>query len=74
MFFSFASGAVGSTTSNARWENIATQRLAHIGNKLVQFGLQGFAPDLPVQMGEFGIDCTGHPLTGRINQLANVGQ
>lgn len=32
------------------------------------------ASDMPVKLGEFGIDCTGHPLAGSVDELANLGQ
>lgn len=32
------------------------------------------APDMPVKLGQFGIDRKGHPLAGRMNQLAYLGQ
>lgn len=40
---------------------------------LEQFAVNASA-DLPVELGEFGIDRAGHPLSGGINEMAHIGK
>jgi hypothetical protein len=73
--FSSVYDAASDTTSQVLLISITLQLLAGNGNGLVPLQQLGpdAAPDMPVKLGEFGIDRKGRPLAGRMNQLAYLG-
>ena len=74
--------AITQLTLAPSFTKLGSELLCQFGNHLLTvFGtlpLQYFAvdasADLPIELGEFGIDYAGHPLPGGIDEMTNIGK